>query len=584
MNPRLFPFLLAFVLLIAVTMLQWHSFRQMTVYTGYVDQTQRIITSLAQLSNYLKSAQIYSPSAARSTKRAYYQLCKQEANLVYARLNELDTLVADNLSQRARLLRARRLIDHNWASLMENNIAELIQRNETWRLDELYQIQRLLNEGIAYQNRQLAGRRTELNDMTGLVRRATIGLSALAITIIVAALLVQIVLSRRQQQLENLLASVLASSQDGIVAYRAIWHQDRVVDFQIRFANASIGTLLRIDPNEVTGRRLTEMDSYVMKSDLFEKYCRAVQTGQPSTFETFYRRGDYQRWFMVQLAKWEDGITATFHDINDLKQYEDQLKVTIRQLSESNQELQQFTYIASHDLQEPLRKIQTFGSLLQQEFGSRLGPQGEDIINRMESAAMRMSTLIKDLLDYSRLTTRQLAFGPQDLNVLVGHVLTMLEVVIREKKAHIEVGLLPTVPGDETQLWQLFQNLISNALKFTQTDAAGVPVPPVIQISSRLIKRTDLPADFATLDTCETYCQVSVADNGIGFEAHQVERIFGTFQRLHNKKDYPGTGIGLAIVKKVVDNHHGYVTAHSQPGKGSTFSLYLPCPLGAVPD
>ncbi|GAB4009547.1 hypothetical protein GCM10028808_18550 [Spirosoma migulaei] len=258
--------------------------------------------------------------------------------------------------------------------------------------------------------------------------------------------------------------------------------------------------------------------------------------------------------------------------------YETELKEINQTLLEKNQELihrnaelASFSYVASHDLQEPLRKIQAFGDRLKTSYAPKLDEEGTDIVDRMVLAAKRMSMLIKDLLDYSRLTLRSDSWGPQPLAALMGVVVSELEISIQDTGALIQVGKLDTIPGDASQLIQLFQNLLSNAIKFMKPGTV-----PHIQIKSRRVSSTELPAAFLPIATQTEYCQIDICDNGIGFDAHQAERIFGTFQRLHGQGKYPGTGIGLAIAKKIAENHRGYIMAMSQPGKGATFSVYLP--------
>lgn len=253
-----------------------------------------------------------------------------------------------------------------------------------------------------------------------------------------------------------------------------------------------------------------------------------------------------------------------------LEQSQRELESTVSELNRSNAELSQFAYVASHDLQEPLRKIQSFGDILQDQYTPALGPDGADLVARMQSAAGRMNVLIKDLLTYSRLTTKQQPFEKIDLNTLLIGVLSDLEAIIQEKKAVIEIGQLPQVKGDLLQLRQLFQNLLSNALKFTISDQL-----PVVYISASRLLVSQLPAEVL-LSGHPVYVSVSVEDNGIGFDQKYKDRIFRLFQRLHGRSQYEGTGMGLAICKKVVDNHAGFINARSQPGKGSVFTVYLP--------
>ncbi|MBO0950359.1 PAS domain-containing protein [Fibrella forsythiae] len=244
-------------------------------------------------------------------------------------------------------------------------------------------------------------------------------------------------------------------------------------------------------------------------------------------------------------------------------------------LIQSNTNLERFAYVASHDLQEPLRKVQQFGDLLTSQYAAQLG-EGVLYLERMQAAAFRMSNLIHDLLSFSRIVPRQDAVALVSLNDVINTILSDLDLLIQETGAVIEVDHLPTILGDASQLGQLFQNLISNAIKFRQTDAEGRSVAPHIQIKVQLIAATDLPVGVNPTRSSGAYYQVSIIDNGIGFDEKYTTRIFQIFQRLHGKSEYAGTGIGLAICEKVAANHGGAITATSQLGQGSTFSVYLP--------
>ncbi len=249
-------------------------------------------------------------------------------------------------------------------------------------------------------------------------------------------------------------------------------------------------------------------------------------------------------------------------------------------LIKANDNLHQFASVASHDLQEPLRKIQSFSNLLQLQYADQLG-EGRTYLERMQSAATRMSVLIRDLLSYSRISalheTRQLI----PLSEVVQTVLTDLELVIAETGAILQVEPLPEVVGDAVQLGQLFQNLLSNALKFSRASpskrlSSVKSKAPFIQVRVQTILAKDLPTSVKTALSAPLYYRIDVIDNGIGFEQKQAARIFQVFQRLHGKSEFAGTGIGLAICEKVVTNHGGAIRATSQPGQGATFSIFLP--------
>jgi PAS domain S-box-containing protein len=228
------------------------------------------------------------------------------------------------------------------------------------------------------------------------------------------------------------------------------------------------------------------------------------------------------------------------------------------ELERRNQELQDFAFIASHDLQEPLRKVQTFGDMLVLKSDPLLGPEGRDYIQRMQRAAARMQKLLESLLSYSRVTTKAEPFAQTNLRKSVQGALSNLEIVIKEKGALVKVAPLPTVEADRSQMIQLFQNLIANALKFERENQT-----PRVSIYSR--KHSNTGAH-----------QICIEDNGIGFDEKYLDKIFMPFQRLHGRSGYEGVGMGLAICKKIVERHDGEITARSEPGKGATFIVTLP--------
>jgi light-regulated signal transduction histidine kinase (bacteriophytochrome) len=260
----------------------------------------------------------------------------------------------------------------------------------------------------------------------------------------------------------------------------------------------------------------------------------------------------------------DGGSVATYEDVTQTVRAEEALRDYARKLERSNGELQDFASIASHDLQEPLRKIEAFGDRLKAKCGDDLSDAGRMYIDRMQGAALRLRSLINDLLTYSRVTTKARPFVPVDLGRIAAEVMSDLQVTIEQADARIELGALPEVEADPTQMRQLLQNLLSNALKFRRPG-----VPPVVRIDGR-VHGPERAAGGASL------CTVTVADNGIGFKPAYAERIFGIFQRLHGRDEYPGTGIGLATCRKILERHGGAITASSQPGKGARFVSTLP--------
>jgi len=255
------------------------------------------------------------------------------------------------------------------------------------------------------------------------------------------------------------------------------------------------------------------------------------------------------------------GFAKITRDITKRRQVELALSTFMARLQRSNEDLQEFAMIASHDLQEPLRKIQMFGDRLKQEFGQSLGPAGQDYINRMQSAASRGQSLIEGLLAFSRVTTKGQAPKLVELGAIATEVTADLEARIAHVGGTIEIGSLPAIEADPLQMRQLFQNLLGNALKFHRP-----AVPPTVRISATPVEAQD---------AC-TGWQIEVADNGIGFDEKYLDRIFKLFQRLHERGTYEGAGMGLAISRKIVERHHGTITARSTPGRGTTMLVTLP--------
>lgn len=263
-------------------------------------------------------------------------------------------------------------------------------------------------------------------------------------------------------------------------------------------------------------------------------------------------------------------LTFFVRDISQRRRAEEQQQRYACELERSNRELEQFAYVASHDLQEPLRKIRTFGDRLQASCGDSLDELGKQCIERMQNAAGRMQDLINGLLNLSRVTTKGVDFVKIDLGQVAREVVADLEVKIEQSGAQVECGELPTIQADPLQMRQLFQNLVGNALKFHRVDAS-----PRVTISAKLLpERTERGAAGRTAN--DERCRIEVKDNGIGFDEKYLDRIFDVFQRLHPREVHEGTGVGLAICRKIVDRHGGTITARSAPGQGAAFIVELP--------
>jgi PAS domain S-box-containing protein len=317
----------------------------------------------------------------------------------------------------------------------------------------------------------------------------------------------------------------------------------------------------------------------------FEDEQRIIETGVPVINQEQYESGPdavSRRWMIISKVLWRDhqgqvlgtmGITRDIHEIKAaqeaVKANEAKLRKFAAQLERSNRELEDFAYVASHDLQEPLRKIVVFGERLQEKAADRLEGETLDYLQRMRKAASRMQSLINDLLAFSRVTTRAQPFTLVDLAQTAREVIEDLEARIEMTQGRVEQGALPAIEAEPLQMRQLLQNLIGNALKFRRPE-----VPPVVKIEAKIFSGVmpQAPPDTANQD----WCELTVSDNGIGFDEKYLDRVFNVFQRLHTRNEYEGTGMGLAIARKIVMHHGGFITARSSPGQGAAFIATLP--------
>lgn len=381
------------------------------------------------------------------------------------------------------------------------------------------------------------------------------------------------------KKLTSIIQSIFASSTSGITAKKAIRNSEgKIVDFEYLAVNDAAKVFFGQRNSQLEGRRFLSI--FPEGKSFLGVYEGVTNSGQDADFEFYHQRVD--KWFNVSVVKMMDGVVTTHTDITDKKKtadtiarnYEDlkfaadQINDSNRQLERSNLDLMQFASVASHDLKEPLRKIQAFGNILQTKIKDRLTEEELNYFERMINASGRMQILIEDVLSLSKLSDNNLSKNKVDLKEVIKSILDDLEIVIQEKKAVVEIKPLPKVRAVQWQMHQLFQNLISNSLKFCD-GSKSYPHVVVQEIEITRGKAQELnisPDDFVG---------ICVKDNGIGFEREYSEKIFRIFQRLHGR-GYDGTGIGLAIAKKIVENHGGCIQAFGELGAGAEFCIYLP--------
>jgi PAS domain S-box-containing protein len=358
-----------------------------------------------------------------------------------------------------------------------------------------------------------------------------------------------------QQRIEDALEynkTLINSSSLGITTYDASGN--------CILANESIARILDMPQEQLLGQNYHELQTW-KNSGLYQQAQEAMNTRGETRLEYKTTRGNGEEiWldcrFTPFTANGEPHLLLSVDDITEAKQAEVSLQVYAAKLEQSNRDLQEFAYIASHDLQEPLRKVLAFGDRLANKYGQVIDETGQDYLKRMRDASQRMQVLINDLLTFSRVTTRAQPFTQVDLNTLAQDVISDLEYQIDRTDGKVEAGELPTIEADPTQMHQLLQNLINNGLKFHREDE-----PPVVQISA---------------STTRKKCRIMVKDNGIGFDLQYLDRVFKPFQRLHSREEYEGSGMGLAICRRIAERHAGEITAESTLGKGSTFIVTLP--------
>ncbi|UFH53951.1 PAS domain-containing protein [Spirosoma sp. KNUC1025] len=376
------------------------------------------------------------------------------------------------------------------------------------------------------------------------------------------------------------LRTTLDASLNSIIAMTAIRDQQgTIVDFMMDTANEAVIKSNFMTPDQIVGRSLLTVFPGNRENGFFDLYVRVVNTGEAEQSTQYYRdEFGLEGWFEVSAVRQgDDGVVVTYNNITDRKKAElaaqqqaNELKEAIAELKRSNESLQQFAHIASHDLQEPLRRIQAFSDLLKTQFADNLSDGETDMIHRIQRSAKRMQMLIKDLLAYSKLSTQREPFTTIALTDVLEDVFSDLEMSISEKNATVDIGELPQVLGSSSRLRQLFQNLIANALKFIPSDRS-----PVVQVRSRPALPNEIPARLQDKNT-QSFWLITVTDNGIGFDERYKDRIFTPFQRLHDPAVYSGTGIGLAISQRVVESHGGGMDVSSKTGEGSTFKVFLP--------
>jgi len=496
----------------------------------------------------------------------------------------LKKLTADNPTQQQNLKKLFKLITQRFISFENCFIYSNPQTYDKRKLDNHMFGGRILMDNIRFKVDEMNDIEKKYLQRRQKIYDQEISLSPVFSISLFLAALTFIILAYRQISRDikrlivynkRLLISTRLMAESEIIGKFSTWQWDLDLD-KIDYSDNQF-RLLGFKPNEF----VPEKDTFLKfvhhdDKDAVEKSIEGIITDQKLPF-VYYKialPNNEVRYFKStgKLLTDQQGskiLLGINFDITDEHLMNIELRERNKELEKSNQELASFNHVASHDLQEPLRKIQTFISRVSDADKAVLSDSAKDYITKIEVSAKRMRVLIDDLLLFSRTNTTKKEFLKSDLNELFENAKSELTEIIDEKKAIIHKSKLPKLEVIPYQIEQLFINLIGNSLKYSQPD-----VHPEITIETEKVLSKDYP-DLLDQNIKKFY-KISFSDNGMGFDPQFKETIFILFQRLHSKTDYPGTGIGLAICKKIVENHKGHITAESNIGKGSVFTVFLP--------
>ena len=577
-NAYFFLLSIAIFFLVGSAYFSYSNFRSYQYYDTWVNHTEKVKLKIQKLGTLVKDLKITSIKVLATENPTDIVVYNNQINLIELQKSELEKLLADNETQ---LKNFKKLSKHIQVYTYISD--SLLVDRKINKLDQLIIQETLAQEAIINDSLQstikkmieeetkLLQYRNKQKDESEFFTPASSLLSSLISVIIVVILFLKITgLLNESTQSNELIKSILDSSPNGILTLKSIRNNDNdITHFSIVSSNAQALKLLNIEAKDITNKSLSEISSPLLDQTLFEMYCDIVNNTSTINNHTFHmplgsRTGI---WIHLIAKKLNDGLVITFSDITEQKLQQREIDERTLELKKSNEELEQFAYVASHDLQEPLRKVRAFGDRLATKYSSVLDDTGKDYIQRMQNAAARMQTLIEDLLQYSRVSRKTKEFATIDLNKVLQEVIEDLDESIDEKKAIINAVPLPLIKGDFIQMKQLFQNILSNAIKFSNTE-----IPPLITINVTIdTSKNHLHSSFY-----QEYWKITISDNGIGFDKQYREKIFTIFQRLHGKQEYKGTGIGLAICSRIVESHYGSIVADSESGQGACFTIYLP--------
>ena len=553
--------------------------------TSAVLHSQKVHLTLEQVMSYLKDAETGQRGFMLSHIPAFLEPYNGSRQKVNASLEALKELTSDNLKQQNNLDSLRKLIDLRYAILKSSLQINLTNPENTQLLNNtllegknaMDKVRLKVNEMIELEMVYLKGRQTTYEDETSFTPIFTFSLFLFTILIFVISYLMI------NRDLEN----VKKANEILLVTTESINHAEKIGNFCTTQWNLktreliysdNLYRLLGCEPNSFTPNIQNYLefvhpeDKHIVENG--SKYIFENEKMQQSSYRIIRKDGKIRYFNSIGIQIENDSHTKThisvISDITEQYLNNSELEDRNLELEQSNKELASFNYVASHDLQEPLRKIQLFVSRIDENEKHNLSEIGREYFSRIHKSALRMRTLIDDLLMFSRTNKADEAFENTDMNFIFQKAKIELAEIIEEKMALIHATSLPTIKVIPYQILQLFINLISNSLKYSKAN-----VKPIIKIECEKVRAKDYQAIFR-INGEKKYYKFTFMDNGLGFEQIQAENIFILFNRLHHKTEYSGTGIGLAICKKIVENHGGFIIAAGTPNEGAIFTFFLP--------
>ena len=575
--PRIvISFSIVFLLLAGVIVLGRIIYNNTLRFARLTERSRNVIKLYEDIDVNLRSAEIFLPSFGNAANDTLRKIYSADTDTIEADIKILRGLLAVNPEQSAMLDTLEGLIKKQLTAGLSRNAPSIVDAGELQRLGDLSAAHRLIRRGLVLEEDLLSKDKTRLDRANGLNNLLTLVLAGLALTVIVATFFSQFYLRKKTDRLEGFLESVLNTSQNGILHCRAVRRKGELIDLTIAFANKASNSLLSADPQTVIGKRWSEVEAF-KQSSLLQACADVISKGQAKELGYLNVVNGQPRSFTLSLTKLNDGVTLSFYEDTIIKQTAADLQENIAALQQTNSELEEYAYAASHDLQEPLRKIRTFGAFLKETQGHRLDEKGAHQLDKILTSTERMTMLIKDLLSYSGLRAKEVQLESTDLNEILDAVLDDLEVMIAQSGAIITRERLPHIEAIPVQINQLFYNLVNNSLKFAKPD-----FPLHVDVSCKRVMGKEV-IDVAGLKPTVDYYEIIFSDNGIGFSQQYARQIFELFKRLHDKAKYAGSGIGLSLCKKVVTNHGGVIEANGKEGVGAQFYIYLPAGAPTTP-